>query len=357
MRVRVVRAHELGAAELAAWRSFQRLDLLLENPYLSPDFVQAVAGYRGDVHVAVLTRDGEPAGFFPFERGRGGLGRPVGAGFTDVQGIVTAPGVRLEPRRLLRDCGLSVWSFDHLLGGQFAEFHRSVSPSPVMDLTGGFEAYRERITARSTKTYKSAAYRERRLGRDVGETRHVFDSRDPADLRALLAWKSAQYRATGQRDLFAEPAFTELIERLHQEPGECVRGVLSMLYAGDRPIAGHFGLVSGRVFAGWFPAYDRKFAWYSPGLVQHLGLAADAAERGVRHIHLGKGQAAYKDFLATEQLAVAEGRIARPGPAAAAHWAVTVPGGRARDLLRRSAAVRGLARRVRTWRNGGRRDE
>ncbi|MFC5833689.1 GNAT family N-acetyltransferase [Nonomuraea insulae] len=332
----VLRPHELGAAELTAWRALQRQDLLLRNPYLSPEFVRAVADYRGNVHVAVVSRDGVPAGFFPFERNRAGVGRPVGAGFTDVQGMVAESGLRVDARALLRACGLRLWTYDHLLAGQFEGTHRVVSPSPIMDLDGGFEVYRKQI---SGKTYKSVMYRQRKLG----ETRHVFDSRDPADLRALLGWKSAQYRATGLRDLFAEPAFRELVERLHQEPGEDVRGVLSMLYAGDSPIAGHFGLVSGPVFAGWFPAYDRKFAWYSPGLVQHLGMAADAAGQGVRHIHLGKSPAAYKDFLATGQIPVAEGRIARAGPVAAAHWSW----GHARSVLRRSDTLR---RTVRAWR-------
>ncbi|GAA1300429.1 hypothetical protein Psi02_21180 [Planotetraspora silvatica] len=350
MNITVVRPGELGDAEIAAWRALQRADLLLDNPFLSPDFALAVDRYRDNVHVAVISSATGVVGVFPFQRQALGVGLPVGAGFNDAQGLVGAADLRVDAGELLRACGLAVWEFDHLLAGQFTEFHTERQRSPIIDLGGGFDDYVALIRSRSTSTYKTVAYRERKLGRDVGQIRHVFDSRDPGDLRALLSWKSAQYRETGQRDLFADPRFTELVERLHQEPGEGVRGALSMLYAGDQPIAGHFGLVSETVLCQWFPAYDKEFGRYSPGLVQHLGMAREAAERGVRHIHLGKSQATYKDFLANTETQVAEGRVSRPSVGATLHWAKSVPAGRIKDTLRKSDALRSGVRRARILR-------
>nr|BFE82638.1 hypothetical protein GCM10020093_052390 [Planobispora longispora] len=40
--------------------------------------------------------------------------------------------------------------------------------------------------------------------------------------------------------------------------------MLTMVYAGDTPVAGHFGLRTADTLVGWFPAYDVEFARYSP---------------------------------------------------------------------------------------------
>jgi hypothetical protein len=90
-----------------------------------------------------------------------------------------------------------------------------------------------------------------------------------------------------------------------------------MLYAGDRPVAGHFGLRSDAVLSAWFPSYDVSFYKYSPGLLLHLSMAEAAAAAGLRHIDLGKGFKDYKEVLKSRDLMVAEGWVERPSSGAA----------------------------------------
>lgn len=138
-------------------------------------------------------------------------------------------------------------------------------------------------------------------------------------LRTLMRWKSAQYRRTGRMDRFARPWIVDLVDHLFDVREEHFTGVLSVLYAGDRPVAAHFGPRSRSVLAAWFTAYDPEFHRYSPGLMMHLRTAEAAGRNGVSVLDLGRGDKEYKDWLKTRELRVAEGFAHRPHPVAAAH--------------------------------------
>ena len=137
------------------------------------------------MRIAVVREGGEPAAFFPFQRTATGVGRAVGLGVSDAQGLVHRPGFTWDARELLRACGLAVWEFDHLVEGQ-APFEAEASgsfPSPVMDVDQGYETYLAGLRERSPKFTRTTLAKERRLGRDGGEVRYVHDERDPAALR------------------------------------------------------------------------------------------------------------------------------------------------------------------------------
>jgi CelD/BcsL family acetyltransferase involved in cellulose biosynthesis len=323
VHVEVVRPGELGAAELARWRELQRTDPLQLSPFLAAEFTQGVGRFRDDVRVGVVSDGGRIVAFFPYERSRIGAGHPVGFGLTDVQGIVADPELELAPQALLKACGLGVWEFDHLLAGQrmFAPFHQVSRAEPVMDLSGGFDAYL------AGTELKRARYKERKLGRDVGELRHVYSTKDPEDLRRLMEWKSDQYRRTGRMDRFARPWIVALVEHFHQTGF----GVLSVLYAGDEPVSTHFGLVNEGVMAGWFTVYDTRFHKYSPGMIGHLAMARSCPENGVDIIHMGRGGKEFKERLKTGEFPIAEGRVTRPTLAATSNWLLTAPLNKARN--------------------------
>jgi CelD/BcsL family acetyltransferase involved in cellulose biosynthesis len=325
----------------------QRSTPALANPFLSPEFTIAAGRFRPRARVAVLTDGPATVGFFPFERTGLGVGVPIAAGLTDAQGLVHAPGAEWDGRELLRACQVSVWQFDHLVGGQrsFDKFRTDQRPSPVIELSGGFEAYFRGLTAGDSQLGKNVPRRARKLGREVGELRFVLASTDPALLRTLMAWKSAQYRRTNQADLFAQPWIAGLTEALFSTTGNHMSGLLSVLFAGDVPVAAHFGIRCGQVLAHWFPAYDTDFARYSPGLIFHLRLAEGAAADGVGLIDLGTGANRYKDELKTGDLFVGEGVVTTHSPLAAAHvarwaarrWAVQA-------IRRHTRALRGAKR-------------
>ncbi|MEU6357491.1 GNAT family N-acetyltransferase [Streptomyces sp. NPDC047072] len=333
MDISVYRPGELTAADRAAWTTMQSKAHLhgapeLANPFLSPEFALAVGRVRRGVRIAVV-RDpnGEPAAFLPFQRTAAGVGRAVGLGVSDAQGLVHRPGLALDTRELLRACGLAVWEFDHLVGGQ-GLFEAGVSatfPSPVMDVDQGYDTYLAELRERSPKFTRTTLAKERRLGRTASAVRYVHDERDPAALRTLMEWKSAQYRRTGRSDRFAHPWIARLVEQLFHTRSEPFAGILSVLYADGKPVAAHFGLRTERILACWFPAYDPAYAKYSPGLILHLRMAEAAAADGVAHLDLGRGHKEYKDSLKTRELTVSEGWVTRRHPVAVGHRVRRVP--------------------------------
>lgn len=337
LKLSVVRPEELGPAEIAVWRSLQARTDSFANPFLSPEFAIAVGGLRPRARVAVLEEGPEIVGFFPFERRKPRLGVPIAAGLSDCQGLIHAPGVEWDPRMLLRACGLSAWRFDHLVAGQrpFERYHTALAPSPVINLAQGFEAYQAALKASSPRFEKDVLRKSRKLAREVGELRFVADSRDTNELRVLMAWKSEQYRRTGRFDRFSRPWIVELLETLLATRSDHFGGLLSVLHAGEVPVAAHFGLRSGRVLADWFPAYDTNFGRYSPGLAMHLRIAEAVAAEGVHQIDLGKGFKRYKESLKSGDIFVAEGIATRRSPLAAANYARIVPTGWAIRQIRR----------------------
>lgn len=323
MRICVVRPDELGPGEIESWRSMQCRTPSFANPFLSPEFAIAVGQFRADSRVAVLSDGPSVVGFFPFEQRRFGAGMPIAAGLTDCQGLIHAPGVEWDARELLRACRLSVWQFDHLVDGQhpFEGYRMAIMPSPVIDLTGGFDSYYEKLGARSPQLCRNVERKARKLAREAGELRFVPDSEDESAFRTLIAWKSVQYRRTAQVDIFARPWIAGLVEALFDSRSSHFSGLLSVLYAGDVPVAAHFGLRCAHVLAHWFPAYDTGFSRYSPGLVLHLRMAEFTPSVGVRVIDLGTGVQRYKEELKSGDIFVGEGIVTGGSLLATAHRA------------------------------------
>ncbi|MFJ8595257.1 GNAT family N-acetyltransferase [Streptomyces sp. NPDC093598] len=347
-RVLVLRPDELSPNDRKMWREIRRESGAPANPFLDPAFTVAVGRVRPGARVAVLQDDGSPVGFFPYEAGALGRGRAIGLGVSDSQGAVLRPGIRLDARRLLRVCGLASWEFDNLEAGQGVFVPHAVEElaSPVVDIGKGFEAYAEQLRVKSPGFLRQTRAKERKLARQVGAVRFAYDTPDPRALRALMEWKSAQYRRTGRRDRFAQEWITRLVGLLGEsEDPEC-RGVLSVLYAADQPVAAHFGLRSRSVLSWWFPAYDRAYAKYSPGLVLQLRMLEAAAADGIETVDLGSGPARYKESLKTRDLRVYEGAVLRPVPGGAAHWLGREPARAARRFVRNRPRLAGAAART-----------
>ncbi len=338
MNITVVRPLDLLDPEIKRWRALQETDPLLASPFLAPEFTQAVGLFRDNVRVAVVTDGPDVVAFFPYERDALGIGHPIGFGLTDVQGIVASPDLELDAKGLLKACGLGVWDFDHLLAHQrmFAPYHAITWVEPVMDLGHGFDTYFDEARL------KRVRYKERKLGRDVGDVRYVFSSDDPADLRRLMTLKSAQYNRTGRMDRFSRPWIVDLVRHFH----ETGFGVLSVLYAGDDVVSTHFGLRNDNVMAGWFTAYDTRFAKYSPGLMGHLRLAESCPDNGITRIDMGRGGKEFKERLKSREIPIAEGRVARATVGAGLHWLRAVPLSRVRSAVLNNPRLYDRADRV-----------
>ncbi len=283
----------------------------LSSPFFSPQFAQIAARLNSTVRIGVIEEGSGIVGFFPFERTADGRGRPVGTILSDYHGTIASPHIELDPKRLLNACGVSTWHFDHLPVAQtaFRPFHESVEGSPIIDLSSGYEAYVAARRALGSKALPNAAMKERRLARDHGPVRIELLSRNRSALDSVLAWKSRQYLETGGEDLFQREWFRRTVDMAFDADDPDFSGALSLLYAGDELVAGHFGLRRHGVWHYWFPAYDKTLAYYSPGAILLLRMAEAAAAGGTTMIDLGKGQQPYKRQLMSAEIMIASGQV------------------------------------------------
>ncbi|MFF4359257.1 GNAT family N-acetyltransferase [Streptomyces sp. NPDC001604] len=312
MDVTVLRPDELTAADIDSWHAMQCADLALASPFMSPEFARVVGHQRATARVARLTRGSRTVGFFPFERHALGFGKPIGSGFCDCQGLIHEPGLGWDPMELLRACGLATWEYDHLAAGQIPfeteGTHLAKATSPIIELNSEAQTYVERLRHSFVKALRR---KERKLGREVGPLRLVFEEADPKLLDTLIRWKSAQLRAKGHLDMLSKVWFLTILRELFGLPSEFCSGIVSVLYAGEEPVAMRYQLLSRRVLASWFPVYHSRFSRYSPGILLCLKLAETAGTRGIAYIDLGKGTEHYKTDLKTAELSLSEGYVER----------------------------------------------
>ena len=314
IKVRVVAGPELAPDLAAQWHALQQSNPVIASPYFCPEFTHTVAAVRDDVEIAVLEEGNRVAGFFPYQRGQRGVAVPVGGILSDYQGLVCAPGFECDPPGLLKSCRLIAWDFDHLLASQkcFEPFHLHREPSPQINVSHGYKAYVTERRAAGSEQIKKCGNLMRRIEREVGPLRFVPHSADVTLLGRVLRWKSQQYLTGGKADLFALGWARPLIELVHAAQAEDFAGMLSLLYAGERLVAGHFGMRSRTVWHYWFPSYDEVMAKYSPGLILLLKLAEYAPSIGLRVIDMGKGMSLYKERLMNASVTLASGSVELP---------------------------------------------
>jgi CelD/BcsL family acetyltransferase involved in cellulose biosynthesis len=320
MKGNVISAHEINGNLLHVWAKLQDANPDLANPYFHAEFTKAIAKVRDDVEVAVLESDSKIVAFFPFQRRQRTLGGPVGGIISDYHGVICSKGFRFSPRELLEHSGLTAWNFNHLPTSQLcvAPFQiGGVSPqaiglSPQIDLSLGYQSYVQQRREAGSQQIKKIYNMMRRVEREVGPLQFVPGATDPATLAVVLGWKSDQYRQSGKRDLFAPGWIRDAVECIFATRLDSWSGMLSLLYAGDHLIAGHFGMRSRQVWHYWFPSYDPKAKKYSPGLILLLKMAEYAETAGARIIDLGKGNSLYKSRLMNSSCALASGRVEIP---------------------------------------------
>ncbi len=310
MNIRTTKPQLLTPEELGAWRTMQRANAALDSPFFRPEFTQAVAAVRDDVEVAVLDIQQQPVGFFPYQRSRRNVARPVAGRMSDFQAMIAFPGFHYDPTAVLHACRLSAWHFDHLLveHGAYGPFVWRGADSPFIDLATGFEGYLEsRKNGRSLRS--EYGQRKRKIEREVGPLRLELDSRDPEVVSTCFRWKEQQYLRTGAPNLFAYPWVRNLFEALLRHRGEDFAVMVSALYAGSTLAAVNFCLRSRDVLHAWFPAYNVALAPYSPGTLQWFELMRALPSQGIRRIDLGKGPEKFKQRFMSGAIQVVEGTV------------------------------------------------
>jgi len=307
----VIPAQRLASEDRDRWAAMQQQNPALDSPYFRPEFTQAVAAVRDDAWVAVIRRQGSAVGYFPFQRGKLNLGKPVGGKLSDYHGIVSQGDLPLSAEQLLRASGLAGWDFDHLVAEQsaFAPYVRQRAESPFLDLSQGFEAYADGRKAAGSDELAKIARKARKLEREQGELEFTWHDETSESFQALLGWKSAQYRATGFTDIFEFPWTEALLHEISASQVSDFGATISTLRTGGRLAAACYSLRSRGVLHAWFNAYSPEFAAYSPGLVLFERMARASEEHGITKIDLGKGDERYKRSLASAATPLWEGSV------------------------------------------------
>jgi CelD/BcsL family acetyltransferase involved in cellulose biosynthesis len=313
MNITVIRPEQLNGNQVDRWHQLRSCNSALASPFFTSAFILAVNAERGNVFVAVIEDSGTAVGFFPFERTGSRVGRPVGGPVSDYHGLIASPHVKITPTELLSACEISRWPFDHLVdpGGIFAESVEVHACSRYVDLSQGYHAYIQERRQAKSDLISQTLRKEKKFVKDHEQLRFVFHQPDKAVLETLIRWKSEQYHRTNTVDIFSVPWTGSLLRRLLNQPTEDLQAVLSVLYAGDKIAAVHYGLRSQHVLHSWLPAYDIAFSRYSPGALLTLKMLEHCASVGINSFDFGKGTESYKKEFTPLSVPLGEGCVDR----------------------------------------------
>lgn len=312
MKISMIPASHLSASHVAAWNAILLNNPDLGSPFFRPEYTQLMSRLRVNVEVAVLGDDSNsPMGFFPYERKTSRAAGPVGAHLSDYQGFILPLGLDIDVPSVLRACQLSVWNFDHVVASQPAvkPYHWRRTPSPVIRLPDGYEAYLARKKQAKCRRICDSERKERKLAREHGDVRFEPHVVDDALLERLIRWKREQYRQTGVRDAFEDPWTIEFLHELLHRTDENFCGMLSALRVDDKVVALHFGIRSRETLHSFIPTYDIAYERYSPGIAMFRRIFESAPSLGIETVDLGKGSESYKYSLMTDSVDVAEGSV------------------------------------------------
>src|SRR5437773_375447 len=95
------RVCDLSDADWSLWLEIQRQSAIYGSPYFRPEFTRAAAAVRQDVEIAAIQEHGKTVGFWPFQRGKLSLGRPIGGKMSDFHGPIVRPGTQFDPLAFL----------------------------------------------------------------------------------------------------------------------------------------------------------------------------------------------------------------------------------------------------------------
>lgn len=283
------------------------------NPLLGPDFAQAVGAVLPQASVTVWRRpDNAPVAFLAHQKAQSGVVRPIAGPLSDYQALISMRGDRLDGAHLLSVAGFAAWRYTALIDphGVFAapglthEAHRIVLDAPTDSAAAG---YLETIRAAGAKKFKNYRRLGHALEREVGELRMVAPDHSAAAFDQLMAWKREQLARTGVFN-FLGPAWTNLLlENMFARRDGDFRSLMMGLYAGDRLVAGHFGLRQGDYFHPWIASVDPEMAAWSPGQLFLTRAIEAMPSLGLRAYDLGPSHDHYKRPYATTQVLVGEG--------------------------------------------------
>ena len=220
---------QLSEDERTTWDNLRRLQPGLDSPLLSTTMLQLVEKVRGDIHMGVASDATGPVLMTPYRK-EGSAAKPFAGPLSDVQGAVCSQAVRCES--LLRGWGLSSLSFH----SQLIDRHRTFEPgywacdeAPYIDISNGFEAYREERRLAKSDELKEALRKARKIQRELGPLEFEWHCPSKSDFEQLLTWKSEQLKQRGTFDVFNVEWVKRLLESVTAVDEADCRGMISCM--------------------------------------------------------------------------------------------------------------------------------
>lgn len=358
MQIVVLRPEQLTTAQVERWAALQAAQPGWHSPFLSPWWARSVAraqGSKANVKVAVLKDGAEEVGFMAARVGAM-TAMPVGAPMCDYQGLVTAPGVRLDPVKLVEAFGVGRLDFSQMLGCQ-ADFRcgfKGTQPSFAIDMPDGYEPYAAMRKAAGVGILKDCDKKRRKLEREAGEPVFTAFSRSKADFDQLMAWKSQQWKATGQTDVLGAGWTSRLVRDLFQSRDPEYGGILFTLHVGEKLVAAQFNLRAHGAINSWLIGHDPEFTRWSPGMILFQDILRWMNNTPYSRLDLGAGDYRFKREFSNLITPVSHGFIGAASPAALVRHAAYALRGAAEALplgpvselpgkaMRRLDLIRGL---------------
>lgn len=311
LEVESLHPSQLNAEAVSLWRAMARTHVAFASPLLGPDFAIAVGQVREDARVAVIRRAGEIVGFLPHHRRPGRLARAIGTHFSDRHGLVSAPDPGFDIREVLQAADIGLFRYTALVDphGLFPASGRS-EPTFEIAFEGATGDYLASVIAANPGEVRKFQRRAAKLARDVGRVEMIAGDAREETFERLLEWKQLQLRRTGAHDFLASGWSRDLLSNLFREREGEFRGVMFGLYAGDRLVAGHFGVRQGEAYHMWISAHDPELGRFSPGQAIFLSLIEAMPGLGLTRYDLGPGAGHYKQTYALSRTPVADGAVA-----------------------------------------------
>jgi CelD/BcsL family acetyltransferase involved in cellulose biosynthesis len=315
MRIETIHPNELGAAEAALWRAHQGANAELGSPYLSPVWARIVGEARADARVCVIEGG---RGFLGVQRNSRFAAMGLGAPLADYQGLVAEPGLVVGQAVLCRALGVGRidLSFVPQTTALFGADAGGEEGSWIADVSGGLDAYRAHQKQHRAKVMRQTDKRQQKLAEAHGELVLKIDG-DRAHFDTLLAWKSAQLRASNQPAIWDKAWVRHVVEATYAAREPDLSGVLATLTAGGKLVAATYVLRSRRALHSWLLGHDSAYDAYSPGMILSRWVIEWAAGERLAEVDFGVGDYQFKRHLSTSQRALQWGTLARPSMSSA----------------------------------------
>lgn len=289
---------ELTPGDLGAWAEIRSKRPEFKTPFFSAAFHQAVQRARGDVSVAVVRGETGPVAFLPFHR-QGRIAYPSGRFFNDAQNLIAGQENEVSWHWLLKSTGIKAYEFHALTGADTKPFPVHTCHDTIQTFScnlGDDSTEYLRHLGKEHKTIGRQGQKSRKMEREVGPVSLEIDCRDIDVLRQTIRWKREQYNRTHILDLFTPPWTMRLMEELFDQnvPSSDLRGILSVLRAGDEVVAAHYGMIENGLLHYWFPTYNPAFGKYSPGTALFCSILQSATASGIHCLDMGYGEQPYK---------------------------------------------------------------